>query len=155
MSKVYFIAMIAISAWAWSQEADRPCEKVVYPDFLQLPAAEAIENTPNPDPTGMGARWRRLIQTALRPSPRDFSWYSEYQTWTCRYQQQDQVSWYSFPAEANSSEIVGTLVRGRLLVAPVEDLLKQGMSVTDPKPFLESQLLEAERAYPPHPLPKE
>lgn len=129
---------------------DQPCVRTSYPSFLELPAAAAIENLPVADPQGVGERWRLLIQTALRPSPKDFSWYREYGTWACRYQQTDLVVWQQFPAEANAKEIVGTLVRGRLLVAPVSDLMTQGMTIEDPRPFTMEDLRLAETTS--HPL---
>lgn len=125
---------------------DQPCVRTTYPSFLDLPAAPAVENLPVSDPHGIGGRWRRLIQTALRPKPKDFSWYCEYGTWACRYQQQDLVVWQRFPEEANAPEIVGTLVQGRLLVAPVSDLIVQGMAVDDPRPFTIQDLARAEAA---------
>jgi hypothetical protein len=133
-------------AAAWGDQTDdRPCERSVYPDFLQLPPAAAIENPPVADPTGVGTRWNRLIQTALRPNPRDFTWYSEYQTWVCRFQQSDQVVWHIFPKEANAPAIAGTLVKGRLLVAPIADLVRQGMALSDARPFSVADLELAEK----------
>jgi hypothetical protein len=129
---------------------DQPCVRTSYPNFLELPAAAAVENLPAADPTGVGERWRKLIQTALRPNPKHFSWYREYGTWACRYQQTDLVVWQRFPEEANVHEIVGTLVKGRLLIAPVADLVVQGMTIDDPRPFTTSDLELAEKTS--HPI---
>lgn len=133
-----------------SERVDQPCYEEEYPDFLQLPAAPAVEHAIVEDPTGIGERWDLLIQTALRPNPKDFSWYREYGTWTCRYQQKGLVKWYSFPPSANASGVVGGILENRLFVASIVSLMEQGLQPEDLDPFTEKQLLSLETA--PHPL---
>jgi hypothetical protein len=149
--RVVAMTSMLLAAAATAQLQDQPCTRIQYPSFLDLPPAAAAENLPTPDPSGIGRRWRRLIQTALRPNPKDFSWYQEYGTWVCRFQQGDQVMWHSFPPEANSAELVGTLVEGRLLIAPVAALMQQGMQASDPRPFSDKDLVLAETTR--HPKP--
>lgn len=117
-----------------------PCVRVVYPPFDQLPPAPPVTSSVHPDPSGIGARWSELIQTALRPDPALFSWYSEYGVWTCRYRNTDLVIWSRFPESANHPGIVGTIVLNRLLVAPYQDLAKQGLQPQDLHSFTEAEL---------------
>jgi hypothetical protein len=129
---------------------DQPCYKESYPDFLQLPPAAAVENAVVADPTGIGERWNRLVQTAPHPNPKDFSWFREYGTWTCRYKQKDIVVWHTFPPETNKPNIVGTTAYGSLLIASIADLMKQGMQPEDVTPFRKEDLVYLENS--PHTL---
>ena len=139
---------------AATPDADRPCTpKSDYPSFMTMPPAAPIGELPVADPTGVGTRWNALIQIALRPDPKDFSWYREYGTWVCRFQGQEQVRWYSFPKEANASHIVGALVNGKLMVAPIIDLIRKGMAPEDVVMFTTSQLAHLEQTHPVDRLP--
>jgi len=122
-----------------------PCVQIIYPPFDKLPAAPPVGSYVKPDPTGVGERWGRVIQTALRPDPSLFTWYMEYGVWTCRYRQNDLVIWSRFPESANQSGIVGTIVLDRLLVAPYQVLARQGLQPQDLHSFTDSdlQVLEA------------
>ncbi|MFZ4099712.1 MAG: hypothetical protein ACOYKZ_05240 [Chlamydiia bacterium] len=131
-------------------DTDRPCSpEPDYPSFLTLPAAPAIgPEVPVADADGVGTRWNDLIRTALRPAPKDFSWYREYGVWVCRFKGKDQLRWYTFPPSANASHIVGTIAYGRLLVAPITDLMKQGMQPEDVRCFEIVQLEGLEKNNP-------